>query len=73
MKKVLFAFLCIFIFSSQSLAGDLESRIQAMEETLKKQQKIIEEQQKMIQELKEQIGLQETVDKNKGKQYRSRD
>lgn len=58
MNKVLFALLCTFVFSGQVLAGDLELRIQAMEETLKERQKIIEEQQKTVQELKEQIGRQ---------------
>lgn len=65
MKKVLFVLLCLFVFTSQALAGDLELRVQAMEETLKKQQKIIEEQQKIIQELKEQIGIQAAGEKQK--------
>ncbi len=50
-------------FSSQAMGADLESRIQAMEETLKKQQQTIEAQQKIIEELKDQIRIQIAAEK----------
>jgi len=65
MKKVLFTLLCVFTLSTQAFGSDLETRIQAMEETLKKQQKTIEEQQKIIEELKEQIGNRIAAEKPK--------
>ena len=65
MKKVLFTLLCVLTLSTQAFGSDLESRIQAMEETLKKQQKTIEEQQKIIGELKDQIRTQIATEKQK--------
>jgi len=65
MKKVLFTLLCVLTLSTQAFGSDLESRIQAMEETLKKQQKTIEEQQKIIGELKDQIKTQIATEKQK--------
>ena len=54
-RMILFSLLCFFAFSNRSFGSDLESRVEAMEETLKKQQKTIEEQQKIIDDLKAQI------------------
>ncbi|HYA14899.1 MAG TPA: type I restriction-modification enzyme R subunit C-terminal domain-containing protein [Syntrophales bacterium] len=65
MKRAVFHFICILALSSQAFGSDLESRIQAMEETLKKQQKTIEEQQKVIEELKDQIRTQVAAEKEK--------
>ena len=65
MQKIFFALLSVLMLSSQALGSDLETRIQAMEETLKKQQKTIEEQQKTIGELKEQINNQIAAEKPK--------
>ncbi|MCX5841174.1 MAG: hypothetical protein NTY16_06935, partial [Deltaproteobacteria bacterium] len=63
MKKVLFILLCVLTLSTQAFGSDIETRIQAMEETLKKQQKTIEEQQKIIGELKDQIRTQIATEK----------
>jgi uncharacterized coiled-coil protein SlyX len=65
MKKVLFTLLCVFTLSTHAFGSDFETRIQAMEETLKKQQKTIEEQQKIIGELKDQIRTQIATEKQK--------
>ena len=61
----LLSLLIFLAASSQAMGGDLESRVQAMEETLKRQQKTIEEQQKIIEELKDQIKTQITAEKPK--------
>lgn len=67
MKKgiIILSLLSFLAVSSQALGSDLESRIQAMEETLKKQQKTIEEQQNIIEELKDQIRTQIATEKPK--------
>ena len=65
MKEVLIALLCVFTLSSQAMGADLESRIQAMEETLREQQRTIEAQQKIIEELKDQIKTQVAAEKPK--------
>ena len=62
---MLLSLLIFFSASSQATGADIESRIQAMEETLKRQQKTIEEQQKIIGELKDQIKTQIAAEKPK--------
>ncbi len=61
----LLSLLIFLAASSQAMGGDLESRVHAMEETLKRQQKTIEEQQKIIEELKDQIKTQIAAEKPK--------
>lgn len=65
MKEALITLLCVFTLSSQAMGSDLESRIQALEDTLKRQQQTIEEQQKIINELKDQIKTQISTEKPK--------
>jgi hypothetical protein len=62
---MLLSLLIFLAVSDQAIGADLESRIQAMEETLKTQQKTIEEQQKIIEELKHQIRTQIAAEKPK--------
>ncbi len=54
-KGILASFLWIILVASPSFAGDIESRLNSMEELLGRQQKTIEEQQKMIEELKKEL------------------
>jgi hypothetical protein len=62
---MLLSLLIFLVASGHAIGADLESRIQAMEETLKRQQKTIEEQQKIIEELKDQIRTQIAAEKPK--------
>ena len=58
MKKgfILFCILCLLSISSRAFAeGDIESRIQTLEDALKKQEETIKAQQITINELKEKI------------------
>ena len=48
-------FIFSFAFSSLAYADDIDSRLKAMEDTLKGQQEQIQEQQKVINELKEEL------------------
>ena len=67
MKKgiMLLSLLIFFVASGPAMAADLESRVQAMEETLREQQRTIEAQQKIIEELKDQIKTQVAAEKPK--------
>ncbi len=47
--------LYFFIFVGNSLANDIESRLNALEETIKQQGRTIEEQQRVINELKDEL------------------
>ena len=57
MKKriVFFLLLSIFVFAVNSYAADIESRLNALEETIKQQGRTIEEQQRVISELREEL------------------
>ena len=58
MKKgfILFCIFCLLSISSRAFAeGDIESRIQTLEDALKKQEETIKAQQITINELKEKI------------------
>ncbi|HVO67613.1 MAG TPA: hypothetical protein VMT12_14145 [Syntrophales bacterium] len=65
---ILLSLLMFPLISSQVLASDLESRIQAMEETLRKQEETIKEQQKIINELKDQIKTVKIMEIPKGEE-----
>src|SRR3990172_7550818 len=54
-KTAFFFIFCFFIFAGNSFAGDIESRLNALEETIKQQGETIKEQQRVISELKEQL------------------
>lgn len=54
-KIASFLILYLFIFAGNSLAADIESRLNALEETIKQQGKTIAEQQRVINELKEEL------------------
>ena len=45
----------LFVFAFNALAADIESRLNALEETIKQQGETIKEQQRVISELKEQL------------------
>ncbi len=53
--RILSTVLFVGLFSSLSFAADLDSRLNALEETLKKQQKTIEEQQQTINRLRQEL------------------
>lgn len=55
MKRLILVPLAVCLICSNALAGNLESRVKAMEDMLERQQKTIEEQQKMIQQLKNEL------------------
>ena len=55
LKKLVLTILFMGLTYSSSFAGDLESRIKAMEDMLRTQQKTIEEQHRMIEQLKEEL------------------
>ena len=54
-KIAFFLIFYFFIFAGNSFAGDIESRLNALEETIKQQGETIKEQQRVISELKEQL------------------
>lgn len=54
-KIASFLILYLFIFAGNSLAADIESRLNALEETIKQQGKTIAEQQRVINELKNEL------------------
>lgn len=56
--RVVFLSVCIFVLTGPAVAADLESRLQALEETVKLQQKTIETQQRTIEALKSRIDSQ---------------
>jgi hypothetical protein len=71
MKKgiILFIILCLPALSGYAFAeSEIESRIRALEETLKKQEETIKAQQIMINELKEQIKKEEIAIKPESKE-----
>lgn len=53
--RLLFAVLFFAVHTSVCFAGDFESRLEGLEETLKQQQKTIEEQQRLIGQLKQEL------------------
>jgi hypothetical protein len=53
--RVLFGLLLVSFFCTASFAADFDSRLNALEETLKKQQKTIEDQQQTINQLREEL------------------
>ncbi len=57
MKRIIVFLLLLFIFTSaaNSYAAGIESRLNALEETIKQQGRTIEEQQRVINELKEEL------------------
>ena len=54
-KIAFFLIFYLFIFACNALAADIESRLNALEETIKQQGETIEEQQRVINELKEEL------------------
>jgi hypothetical protein len=54
-KGSIFVLFLVCLTYSSSFAGNLESRVKAMEDTLKTQQRTIEEQQRMIEQLKGEL------------------
>jgi hypothetical protein len=54
-KLAFFLIFYLSIFASNSFAADIESRLNALEETIKQQGRTIEEQQRVINELKEEL------------------
>ena len=54
-KIAFFLIFYLFIFACNALAADIESRLNALEETIKQQGETIKEQQRVINELKEEL------------------
>jgi hypothetical protein len=54
-RILFFLLLSIFTYAVDSYAADIESRLNALEETVKQQGNTIEEQQKVIDELREEL------------------
>ena len=77
MKKRIVFLLLFSIFTSavNSYAADIESRLNALEETIKHQGKTIEEQQQVIKELREELqkSSQEEVAKTEGRTVEARE
>jgi hypothetical protein len=68
-SKVFFLLLVIFASAADSYAADIESRLNALEETIKQQGRTIEQQQQVINELREELkrAKQEEVAKTEEK------
>jgi len=69
-RLMLIGFLCLLVFSTRVHGGDLEARMQVLEETLKKQAETIKEQQQTIDELKERMrhsGIVPITEASRGK------
>ncbi len=60
-----FTILCLYLVAP-SHGSDIESRLKALEETIKNQQKMIEDQQRTIDTLKEERGLKAAAVQNEG-------
>jgi hypothetical protein len=54
-KIASFLIFYLFVFACNALAADIESRLNALEETIKQQGETIKEQQRIISELREQL------------------
>ena len=65
-KTALFFAIFSFCLVSPSYGADIESRLKALEETIKTQQKMIEEQQRTIEALKEEVGRKAVAAREEG-------